>query len=349
MRNLHHDRVDFGAGINWVVGPNGQGKTNLLEAAYVLLTSRSFRSAHLKEIIGDGANAAGLEGGAEIDGQQRLLRVEIDKHRTRRLLEGKVCGTIEYVALSKAIAFTRHSLNLVDGSPEFRRRFLDRLVTFLDRQQLVRLSQYRRFRQQLARSLSKGHDLSVFRSFKEGWIGISQSLVAERKRHLEALRPKVQRIFAEWFPHGSELQIEYRIRGVKEHHDYAERLRELAAQEALQKRMLAGAHLDDLDILLGGVPARQVASAGQIRAIALALTLATAELVYEQTGVQPVLVLDDLDAELDEARIFRVLEYVDRGGQTLVSTTKYGIIREFGKGTVFRVDSGTVHLERDRE
>ncbi len=347
VRNLQGQKTELNSGINWFVGQNGQGKTNFLESVYALMTSRSFRASSLGELGKQGSGQWSIEGCLEVDDQKRILRLQHEANRTKRLVEGKRVSTYDYLGLGKAIAFNRRSLAMIEGGPDERRRFLDRLATLLDRSHLNLIADYRRHRQQLGRCVATGSSLEVYRSFKQGWIEVNRQLVGRRLACLASLLPIAQQIFESWFPGVGRLDLKYVRRGMKTGDDEQQRLQSIAARELMLKRMLAGAHLDDLSIHLNGVEARKYGSAGQVRAISLSLLLAAVEVVKQAVGQVPILVLDDLDAELDKGRFLNVLEYVSSAGQSLISTCEYAIIREFDNGTVFNVDTGTVHLERD--
>ena len=288
-----------------------------------------------------------MEGSLERNGDKAWMALHLEQGRTRRRLSGKPCDTLTYVSQAKILAFTRHSVALVEGGPEERRRFLDRVAAHLENQHLANLGRYRRYKQQLQQCLGNGSDLALYQSFKHGWAALSEQLVTRRQAALKSLMPFVLDYFAEWFPDVGALTFQYRTRNVSDLGQYQKRLLSLSARELLQKRMLGGAHLDELEISLGGQDARKVASAGQMRAVAMALVFGARALIHKTTGIAPILVLDDADAELDRTRWSKVMAVAEEAGQTLVSTSEYAIIRGFERGTVFKVDTGTVRLERD--
>ena len=120
---------------------------------------------------------------------------------------------------------------------------------------------------------------------------------------------------------------------------------DVSAQELLLGRGMAGPHLDDLEIRFKDNRARNYASSGQVRAIVLSLKLAVRELIFQEKKVVPLLLLDDIDAELDTERLGRLLEYLEGSGQTLITTSKYGIISG-RNAAVFLVQAGRISSER---
>lgn len=331
--------------VQWLVGSNGQGKTNFLEAVYLLLTTKSFRTATVRDVIGEGDSKAVLDGALERQGRTRRLHMTVGKGIEQRRLDGKNAGALEYLAQSCVIAFTARSKEIIQGPPETRRLFVDRHVAHFDKQHIVDLGRHRKNLQQLRRVVQGHGDLMTYRSFKQASINVAERIVKRRMEYLASWKEKATEIFGAVFGYSASLQVRYRIRNEGKE-AYGQRMMALCAAEMLHRRMLMGPQLDDLEIVCEAMAMRQTGSSGQVRAGVLSLKLAIAEMYRRKTGTWPVLILDDVDAELDNRRISSLLGFVSQRGQTLISTSKYGTIKAYPGGAVFLLKGGNVIPER---
>jgi len=348
FRNLVDGATAYEPGINWLVGPNGQGKTNALEAVYFLTTSKSFRSSRISDMAraGDG-DFETLGDIVKGEGVQRLA-VRFEDGKCQRFVGGKVCPAMDFLEQAAAMAFTARDKRLIEGSPEDRRRFLDRMVSYLEPDHILDLGRYRRIHGQLRQVLQKDRDRRVYEGFKKLLAPVAERIVARRLRLLEDQRDAMLSLYHDLFSGDEEPYFAYDIKKAQSIEDYQSRLIKISAQELLYEKSLIGPHLDDLDILFQGNKAKRFASSGQVRAIALSLKLAVREAFFRLRGRYPLLLLDDIDAELDPARLKRLIDFLAARGQTLATTSKYATI-EGWQGCVFEVKNGSIHRERNTE
>ena len=348
FRNLDDGQTQFENGCNWVYGSNGQGKTNLLEAIYFVLTSKSFRTNRLADLLRHEEKSC--EVAAELFKGEHITRfgVAVRDGKTSRYLGQSPCRPMDFFKAGAVMAFTARSKNLVEGNPDDRRRFIDRMISYLDPSHIVDLSRYRKVQSQLKGILHKSRDLAVFRSFKQTLIPIALKITKKRMLFLDELKEDASQIYREIFG-GDELYFEYKIKNCQNIDKYDQLMFDYCAQEVLYGKFMMGPHIDDLDVRFTTGKARRFASSGQVRAIVLSFKLAVRQAYRNRFGFSPVFLLDELDAELDPVRFTRVSTHLEGHGQSLITTSKYGTIEECKGITVFKVDTGRISVERKGE
>jgi DNA replication and repair protein RecF len=278
-----------------------------------------------------------------------VFGIEFSRGQSKRFIGGKACRPFDYLQAGAVMAFTARSKNLVEGNPEDRRRFLDRMITYLDPHHISRLSRYRKILGQLRSLLVGDRNLGVYKGFKSTLAPFAREIVDKRRSFLTEVRDSAGRIYRDVFEGQGQLHLEYKMRGIADFSSYEKRINDISAREVLYGKSMIGPHLDDLNIALSDSKARRYASSGQVRAIVLSLKIAVHQAYFESFGSHPVLLLDDIDAELDPKRLKRLLDYLSGRGQTLISTSKYDTIMAHREGCVHIVDAGRISPERNSE
>jgi DNA replication and repair protein RecF len=315
-----------------VVGANGEGKSNLLEAVELLGSLRSHRTGSDRDLIRHGQSRALLRARtSEDDTLQLELRRQGGRQASRN---GKVLERQQDLLGSlRCVGFSTLDLELVRGEPAVRRQWLDRVVLQLEPLYGDLLSRYGRLlrqRSQLLRRGLGGPSLDVLLdSFDHQMALIGTRLHRRRHRALQRLAPLATTWYSRLSGAREILQLLYRSGTALEGEEAEEPWRaalgsQLAAQRQEELRLGqcgVGPHRDEVALLLGEQPARRYGSAGQQRTLVLALKLAELQLVEEVVGQPPLLLLDDVLAELDPHRQQLLLEAVGEGHQCLVSTT----------------------------
>lgn len=311
FRNLEPLRLEVRPGRHVLLGPNGAGKTSLLEAIYLLATTRSFRTARPAETIRHGATGFYLRL-ATAAGDELEMAIEGSERRRRK--NGKTAELPAYLSTLPLVAWTSADLEILVGPPAGRRRLLDRGVIGRRPGAITTLSSYRQALDEKRGLLQRGtFGPSELSPWNELLAGFGAELQAERARFVAELAGALSGL-AERSDLGlAPLEIEYlpspagALRGKEA---LLQAFEEKARAEALQRQPLIGPQRDDLEIRFGGKPVRQVASAGERKALSLMLALAQGQVLREQ-GHPPIYLLDDLDAELDRERrrqLWRLLE-----------------------------------------
>ena len=355
FRNLAGS-APFSDELNIFVGDNGHGKTNWLEAVYLLASSRSFRTTRLQETIRFGENLAIVKGMVrESRGIERKLQVTLE--RTSKLLSvnGKKEPSSRYLAQLNAVVFNADTLEIVRGQPEARRRFLDDGIVSLYPPFVQTFSDYNRVIKQKNSLLQQARDsemplektAAALTPWNEQLIPLSARIHRGRVRFVERLNEVLQQhLFG-----NEEIAIRYvsSLEGRGDLSNYEalidERLRLRVQAEVVAGHSLIGTHRDDLEILLDSHDLRRFGSAGQQRSVLLLLLLANIEVFRSTRGEYPLFLLDDIDAELDYARIGQLLEYLHGKTQNFATTSKQNFVSEFGQNArVFSVENGQAKL-----
>lgn len=340
FRNLEENQISLHPRFNLFVGENGQGKTNLLEAIYYLLTLRPLRAVRPKQLIAWEREEANVQG--ELRGRtDRKLYVNFNhSKRQLRLNNAPPLHLDDYLYDTQVVAFTPEDLQLVRGSPDLRRRFLDRAIFHSDIKYLSEVRQYLRILEH-RNALLKQRDLDpvMIEVIDRQFVYWAARLIWRRLQLIARLTPIVQEVFASIFPdQGIDIDLRYQghlgdswehiiqqpqASGEQQLQDtLLEQFLRIRKRECERKNTLLGPHLDDLNITFQGRPFKASASQGQTRGLILTLKIAEIRDIETHTQQHPILILDDVAGELDSrhaAFLFQFLEQTN--GQVLLSTT----------------------------
>jgi DNA replication and repair protein RecF len=313
FRNLA--RVDWrpGAGAHLLLGDNGAGKTSLLEAVYLLSTTRSFRTSRVADCMRHGEAGFHLRG--EVEGDRRVaLEVGWGAAGRYRSVNGDQATLAEQLGALPVVAWTAADGETLTGTPELRRRLLDQGVVGLRPGSIAVLSRYRRALAQKRRLLADGAAATAdLTTWNEVLAGAALELSGLRRDYVELLTGELERLLAERELSLPALGLRYRASiEVDPEDDPAaatrtifETLERSAAREREARRPLFGPHRDEVEILWAGRAARGVLSAGERKALGLVL-LAARGRVLTAHDREPVYLLDDADTELDRRRLGEV-------------------------------------------
>ncbi|MDX6742117.1 DNA replication/repair protein RecF [Actinocorallia sp. A-T 12471] len=358
--------VPLDAGVSAFVGPNGQGKTNLVEAIGYVASHGSHRVATDAPLVRQGAPRAIIRAKVHRDVREALIELEINPGRANRarLNRAPVPRPREILGMLRTVLFAPEDLALVKGDPGERRRFLDELLTArAPRFAGVRADYDRVLKQRNALLKSAAQqrrgltpELAATLDVWDTHLAqVGAELLAARLDLVAALSPLVEKAYAELAP-GAGAGLEYRFSkgdgpgefstGRGELVSYLlEGLAEARRQELARGTTVVGPHRDELLLKLGDFPARGYASHGESWSFALALRLAAYELLRAD-GDDPVLILDDVFAELDSGRRRRLAEMVAPAEQVLITAAVPEDVPVELTGAVYSVASGEVDRVR---
>jgi DNA replication and repair protein RecF len=357
FRNLNGSLLPS-SGLNILVGENGQGKTNCLEAIHLLSTTRSFKTARPQEAIRFEREIAIVRGlvrqSAEI---RRELQVAIQPSSKVLTVNGKRETLHDYLGELHAVIFNSDAVEIVRGHPDARRRFLDDAIVSLHPPFVQTFVDYNCVLKQKSTLLQNARDselplekvAELLQPWNEQLTALATRIHRGRIRIVERLNEALEkRLF------GSEtITVRYlsSLEGKGDLSDYesliAERLGLRVQAEVVAGHALVGPHRDDLEILFDGRDLRKYGSAGQQRGALLVLQLANLGVYHATRGEYPLFLLDDLDAELDYRRIGSLLEYLSNKTQTFVTTSKESFVQSFGSNaSVFSVKNGQLTIEQ---
>jgi DNA replication and repair protein RecF len=325
FRNIRALDFEPNPGLNLVVGHNGQGKTSLLEALYLVTTTKSFRAERLAEVVQEGSDLAVVRVNVLEEGCDREQRLVVASNRRSLLLDGKRPRTlVAYATRTPVVLFHPADLNLVGGSASLRRTLLDRIALFLDIRSLEHRAHYLEALRERQRLLEESgpHALGIDpfeRLMAEHGSAFARVRARAAGQLLAALGPVHDRIA----PAGNRLEAQYRPGGSQAADEFQRQLAELRDVDLRRGQATYGPHRDELELMLNGRSARRHASQGQQRLLTLACKLAELECLRAAREAHPVLLLDDMSSELDPPRTEAVCALLDQTqSQVFITTTR---------------------------
>lgn len=326
-RNYAQLDLTPGEGVNVFIGPNGQGKTNLLEAVAMVALSSSPRARRESELVGPvgpGSRIDALVGGGQST-HEIALALDVEDDRTRRTIEvdGVRRRAVDLPGLFRVTLFWPDDLGLVKGGPELRRRFLNQMLVQVEPGYARALSGLRRVLEQRNSLLKKmaagegGGDMLA--AWDEELFRVGGVIVDARAKAVRELEPEAARSHGR-IAGGERLEIAYD--GPPD--DLREAVHNSLAEDLRRGSTSVGPHRDDVRIVLDGSDARSFGSQGQQRTAVVSLKLAEAALIERRTQERPVMLLDDVLSELDGSRRAALLDEVAAGGQVIVTSVEAG-------------------------
>ncbi len=345
FRNYARLDVDFGAGFHLLLGDNAQGKTNLLEAIYVLASLRSFRGVGSSQLVRAGQKAYFI--GAGVTGRASHEVKMYWSHQERKLtLDGQpVRRLTDYYGTLRVVIFCTEDLQLIKGPAKARRRFLDLLLAQTHPYYLPLLQRYTRtLRARNALLKQPTPDNGTLQSFTKELIEAGEQLISLRKALIPKLSPLVRLAYRRIVNATEEFRMTYRPSVQR---DFSVELTNSREKERQYKTTVVGPHRDELQLLIDERHAGQFASEGQKRSLAIALKTAQAEYLTGVHGSLPILLIDDVMGELDTHRrsaFFPLLSRVKAGhGQVFMTCTEENWPQDLAQDWHrWRVENGTV-------
>ncbi|GAA3488425.1 DNA replication/repair protein RecF [Streptomyces cremeus] len=360
FRSYARVEVPLDPGVTAFVGANGQGKTNLVEAIGYLATLGSHRVSSDAPLVRMGAERAVIRAAVTQGERSQLVELELNPGRANRarINRSSQVRPRDVLGIVRTVLFAPEDLALVKGDPGERRKFLDELVTARSPRMAGVRSDYERVLRQRntllkSAAMARRHggrsmDMSTIDVWDQHLAKAGAELLAQRLDLVATLQPLADKAYEQLAPGGGPLLLEYRSsapgQGQTREELYGLLLAALAEarkQEIERGVTLVGPHRDDLLLKLGQLPAKGYASHGESWSYALALRLASYDLLRAE-GNEPVLVLDDVFAELDVRRRERLAELVAPGEQVLVTAAVDDDVPGVLSGVRYAVADGEV-------
>ena len=348
FRNYARLDVDFEPGFHLLLGDNAQGKTNILEAIYLMATLRSFRGVGGAQMIRHGAKGYFVGGNVVGQGDHEIKIYWSARERKLALDNQTVKKLTDYLGALRTVVFCTEDLQLVKGAARSRRRFLDLLLAQTQPGYLPLLQRYTHaVRNRNALLKQRIVDEATLESFSTELIKLGNEIIRARRELVPKFSPLARLAYRRISNDAEELRIEYQP-SVK--HDFAVELAQSRAREKTFRATLVGPHRDELQLLQNEKSAAQFGSEGQKRTLAIALKMAQAEFLTGIHGSPPVLLIDDVMGELDVKRRSGLLPLLSRAreasGQVFMTCTEENWPREMGRNLHrWRVHTGALARE----
>jgi len=339
FRNYQDQQVDFLAPKTILVGNNAQGKSNLLEAVELLATLRSHRVTRDRDLVREGEEIGQVTATLERkNGISDLsLTVRRNGRRTVALNSESLRRQLDFLGVLNAVQFSSLDLELVRGGPEQRRSWIDTLLIQLEPVYAYILQQYNQVLRQRNAFLKRRQETGERQELEELAVWNAQlvatgvRVIRRRSRAIERLAPIASAWHSSISGSTEVLQVKYAPNvPLEQNHPegvqqaFLEKIEQRAVAEQHQGTTLVGPHRDEVELTINETPARSYGSQGQQRTLVLALKLAELKLIEEVVGEPPLLLLDDVLAELDPNRQNQLLEAIQDRFQTLITTTHLG-------------------------
>jgi DNA replication and repair protein RecF len=360
FRNLE-GFVETSSGLNIFYGDNAQGKTNWLEAIYVLGCTKSFRTSQVRDCIGFNSSEAVIRGEVLRGSINKQLQLLLNDSVKQLFVNGKREAVIRYLGNLDVFVFSLEEMDVIRGDPTSRRRFIDRGVATLMPSFIGTLSKYNHILKQKNRLLteaSKSERQEAFYPQVEAWndqlIEAGTVIHKARVRYIERLNQALDENDHGRAIFGAErvnLRYKSQLEGKGDLDNYrqifTERLSLRLPAEVASGHALIGPHRDDLEILADNREVARFGSAGQQRSALLLLDLAQVSIYNSTYEESPVLLIDDIDAELDRGRIEALLSVLEDKAQTFISTSRRSIANRYrDRASVYFVEKGLAVNER---
>lgn len=322
FRNIESMRLEPDEGVNIIYGENAQGKTNLLEAIWMFTGMRSFRSAKEKDFIRFSQDKAKLVMDYDNDVRDQTAELDIAEKKILTLGGVKKSSPSAMIGEFLGIIFSPGHLELVQGGPSERRRFLNQALCQLKPNYARRLQEFQKILQErnvLLKDLKYHMELlDTLDIWDERFASFSAFLIRERLQYIELLKPHLKEFYSGISGGKEDIDIVY-------HTDFPITGSDASAWKApflnclqlhREEDMMTGyttvgPHRDDMEITLNGISVKSFGSQGQQRSCALSLKMAEAAVIRQITGKQPVMLLDDVMSELDNSRQDYILNHID--------------------------------------
>lgn len=334
-------------GINVIYGENAQGKTNLLEAIWLFCGAKSFRGAKDKELIGFEENMAQNTCHFVFGQVEKTAKIILNEKRTAEYGGKKLSSAAELAGKFYCIVFSPNDLNLVNGAPAMRRRFLDTAIGQIFPNYNKVLRNYVKAveqRNHVLRDLKYHPEAEDFLTDFEKSLAICAADVLKyRAKYMALLEQAVPEFYAGISNHKEQLKIQYvsTLPIQSKPQQIIEILKKSRQTDLFTGNTSVGPHRDDLLFLLNEKDARRYGSQGQRRSIALSLKLSEVQVIQKLTGEYPIALLDDVMSELDEKRQDFILNHI-RDWQVFLTCCDPGNIKGLKNGTVFCMKDGNL-------
>lgn len=349
-RNCRDITLNMDANKILIIGKNAQGKTNILESIYFLSTLKSQRTSNNVELINFNADFCSINSNIIKADTEIELDFSYSKEKKRELkINGVKTTPKNFKTVLKTVLFSTTDLLLLRGNPSDRRDWLDRAISQIYPAYDERLSKYDKVRIQ-KNNLLKNEiiDETLFDIYNDQLIILGANIIYLRKKFLNELlkiAANKHRVISE----SEFLTLEYTCQydSIEEISQYLrDELEKRRTEEFARRQACVGPHRDDIELKINGLDAVKFASQGQQRTIVLSLKLSELEIIKEKTGCSPVLLLDDVLAELDDVRQNYLLKSIENNVQTIITSVDTLLFdEEFLKDVqIYKIENGMIKI-----
>ncbi len=343
-RNIDSMQLIPCEGVNIIYGENAQGKTNILESIFLFTGLKSFRSSKDSELVEFGKEFSKIECKFNDCSRSHLAEIKITDRRRASLNGISLPSPTGLMGKFPAALFSPGFMSLIQNGPSERRRFIDSAICQVKPAYAVLLSEYTKILRQRNAVLKDSENSNETKMFleciNEAFSTLGEEIYKERISYLEMLLPFVKSIYGGLSSGKEEIGFDYIRKGdISGGLQFSDVLKSHEKADIAARMTLTGPHRDDIDIKINSVSARSFGSQGQKRSAAIALKLSEAELIKENTGEQPVILLDDVMSELDLSRQDYILNHI-KDRQVFITCCEPDSILRMSSGKTFNIKNG---------
>jgi len=315
--------IAFGKGVNFFIGNNGSGKTNLLEAIYFLALAKSYKTNDASTIKND-RNFSRIS--ASILSDKKLeTKIVISKTGKKIIVNSSEIDKLsDYIGKVKVLAFLPEDMDLIKGPPKNRRYFLDMIIGQIDKNYLLELSNYKNILKQRNETLkivseSKTKDFTLLDIYTEQLAKSAEIIIGLRKKFVEAINIEI--IQMHHYLAANNKKIEFKYNPLVDTNIIKE-LKDRYSKDIIFRSTSVGPHRDDYDFIIDNTIAKDYASQGEQRIMILSIVLSIANIIINQNNTKPILLLDDVFSELDYLRQNQLVKYLNSSDlQSIITST----------------------------
>ena len=343
FRNYKNEEINLEKNINIFFGDNAQGKTNIIEAIFLGSIGKSFRTKKDKELINIDEKNAKIEIEYEKIDRDGKIKIELGNKKNIFINGIKIKKLSELLGNINIVIFNPDDINILKGGPQNRRRFLDIMISQLKPNYMYNLNLYLKTieqRNNYLRQIREEHkDENILDVWDEELIKYADIIFKYRNEYMNKIKEKIKKIHSEITNNKEEIEVEY-ITECNSKEKYKKLLKERRKLDIIKGFTTKGIHRDDFDVYINKKKLDVYGSQGQHRTTILSLKLSELEIVKEEIGEEPVLLLDDFMSELDKKRINNFLDKIENTQVVITCTEKIDV--ENKKILIYNVKDGQV-------
>ena len=342
FKNYKNEKIKLNKNINIFYGENAQGKTNIIEAIFLGSIGKSFRTNKEKELINFNENFCNVDIFFEKSDRDGKISISIENKKNILVNGIKIKKLSDLLGNINIVIFTPDDINILKGGPQNRRKFLDIMISQLRPKYLHIYNMYIKTleeRNAYLKNIQINRNEDLLEIYDEKLAEFGFEIYKYRKEFIEKLKNKINIIHKNITNEKEEIRIEY-ISNCENKNDYLQLLKERKKLDIIKGYTTKGIHRDDFNIYLNGLLVNTYGSQGQHRTAVLSLKLAELQVIYDEIGENPILLLDDFMSELDESRRNNFLENI-KDTQVIITCTENINLKNVEK-SVFNVVNGEI-------
>ena len=328
FRNYKNQKLELNKNVNVLYGENAQGKTNIIESIFLCSMGSSFRAKKDKEMIKLDEDSCSVEVEYEKSDREGKIKIEIGNKKNIFVNDIKIKRLSELLGKINIVIFTPDDIEIIKGGPDQRRKFLDIMISQLRPNYIHILSLYQKTIEQrnnyLKQIKEEQKDENLLEIWDEKLAEYAIKICEYRKEFIEKLKPKMEKLHKEITNNKEEIKIEY-VTECLDKKIYLDLLKERRKLDILKGFTTKGVHRDDFVIYINGRQLNVYGSQGQQRTSILTLKLAELNLIYDEIGEYPILLLDDFMSELDKSRRESLVQHIKETQVIITCTDKLAL------------------------